>query len=133
MLKLKAIKLPIIENKAVKGGLKDSIQRYSIYYLYPIFDNITNELVYPAKISIEHFIEKEGIRQRPFSLRFNGVDLFREFILELAKALGTFEKMQHNQISINSEYGTIFFQERRRALLEGTNEFYKRGLLECDR
>ena len=135
--KLKAIKIietkdykyPIIENKALRGGLTNSIQRYSVYYLFPLL-NEDSTLKYDAKVSVEHFIEKEGIEnQRPSSLRFNNEIFLKEFIMELVRALAFFEKNLHKSISINSEHGTIFYNSRIMSLLEDIHKNYKEVLL----
>lgn len=126
MQKLKATKLPVIENKALKGGLKDTLQRYSIYYLYPITDNGT--ILYHPKVSVEHFIEKPNITTRPLSIRFQNPLLLKEFILELSQAYAVFQKNMHPNLTPYSNGGYIFHKNNLLELLRGINDNYKMGL-----
>ena len=126
---IKDYKYPIIERKALRGGLTNSIQRYSIYYLFPLL-NDDNTIKYDAKVSVEHFIEKEGVsEQRPSSLRFNNDVFLKEFIMELIRALAFFEKHHHKSIQINSEQGIVFYNSRIMSLLEDIHKNYKEMLL----
>lgn len=125
----KATKLPIIENKALRGGLKDTIQRYSIYYLFPIF-NEDNTVRYTPKISIEHFIEKKEVKQqKPSSIRFHNELFLKEFICELTRAYTMFLKKQHPQLKIFREEGEVFYKGRLMDLLQGINDSYKHELV----
>ena len=127
---IKAKKYPIIENKAIRGGLRESLQRYSIYYLFPEF-NPDNTIRYTPKISLEHFIEKKDVeKQRPSSLRFDNEVFLKELILELIEALAFFEKAKHKDIKINSEIGNAFYTKRITDLLREVNDAYKRKLLD---
>jgi len=126
----KATKYPIIENKALRGGLKTTLQRYSIFYLFPIF-NEDNTIKYDPKISIEHFIEKKEVKeQRPSSLRFNNSLFLKEFIMELIRSLAFFEKTLHKDIVPYTQQGEIFYKNKIINLLQEVNDNYKKILLE---
>jgi len=129
MQKLKAKKFPIIENKALKGGLTNSIQRYSIFYLFPVF-NEDNTIKYSPKISVEHYIEKEDTRTRPLSLRFSNEVFLKEFIMELIRSLAFYEKKLHKGMNTFSEPGQIFWKAKITDLLKEVNNNYKIILLE---
>ena len=124
---IKAIKLPIIENKALKGGLTNSMQRYSIYYLFPMVEN--NILKYSQKISVEHYIEKPDTKTKPLSLRFHNDVFLKEFIFELAQAYAIFERMQHPSLTTLSQKGSVFHNNKIMELMKGVNDNYKEGLL----
>lgn len=124
---IKATKLPIVENKALKGGLTNSVQRYSIYYLFPLVEN--NIVKYSQKISVEHYIEKPDTKTKPLSLRFHNDVFLKEFIFELAQAYAVFQRMQHPSLTLLSQEGSVFHNNQMMELMKGVNDSYKEGLL----
>jgi len=106
------------------------LQRYSIYYLFAVF-NDDKTLKYCPKISIEHFIQKEGVeRQRPSSLRFSNQVFLEEFIMELVRSLAFFEKSLHKELNPFSKGGNLFYKNKIINLLEKVNDNYRSILRE---